>query len=358
MNCLVRTVLESRLLPLWAVTDVFFDPDANQSVTYHDLCPDTPMLFATDDWDGLAESSEWPKSKPIYVTPNVKKEELNADRANVVLCKTLGCQRRVTKRLSEQGNPNSAKVLYTRHTTSDVAHHARRVLGPVLLEPKDFNRLRFTHMADANMDKGTLQVVQSWLARPDLPPLDLYVHEEIYDALYRGINASTNIVLHRVQECAVDVGKIVVESAFFVYPSSVGSYSHSINQARASGGVVVTADASPMNELITPDMGVLTKASTTSKDFQADVDPRELSDAINYVVRNTTTQQRELMSTRAQRQYHEDTKFFAQRMVDVRRFAREHLPNGGDFGASRFSGTEAEEHTTLARRRLRHEGEV
>lgn len=50
-------VLHSRLLPLWALEDHFFDPETNRSVMYYELCPLTPMLFFNHYWDSRPDRS-------------------------------------------------------------------------------------------------------------------------------------------------------------------------------------------------------------------------------------------------------------------------------------------------------------
>jgi hypothetical protein len=344
------------------------------------------MLFFNHYWDARPDAHDWPTNKPIYMMPNIEMHELTAQhfwRTSVVLCKTEGCRDRVSKWYEQQGNPLGSRVLYTKHTSSDVAFHSRRALESTAaastsrgvartsrttnsvisgIASKDFgDRIRFTHTAGSSVHKGTPQVLQCWLSRPDLPPLDVYIHDGLYDAFYRDAFGSRvadarNINLKRGRLDAVAFGRVVAESAFFLCPSTLEGYGHYINQARAAGGVIVTTDAHPMNELIpSSDTGVFVKTrrrvddetllggayrgehglklfgSSASDGFGADFGSQELCDAIDFVLNNTTVRERELMSTRVQRAYHEDTKFFARRMLELRVFAREHLPNGGDI---------------------------
>lgn len=360
------------MLPLWVLTDKFEDPDANRTVAYHELCPDTPLLFFNHYWDGIPEDPSWPKNKPIYLMPNIEMRELTAQhywRADVVLCKTLGCRDRVSRWYDQEGNPRGSKVFFTKHTSSDVAHFARKalafeaadstsdVLRGTVVAPKDFGEnIRFTHTAGSSVHKGTPQVLQCWLARPDFPPLDIYMHEGLYEAFYRDafgdrIARARNIELHHGQLDDVTFGRIVAESAFFLCPSTSEGYGHYINQARASGGLVVTTNAHPMNELISSrGMGVLLNTKhhvdpnallggayigehglmPGSGGLGANFLPEDLCDAVDFLLHNTTVHEREQMGAKAQRAFHEDTKFFARRMLELRAFAREQLPNGGD----------------------------
>ncbi|KAF1787755.1 hypothetical protein GQ600_25639 [Phytophthora cactorum] len=294
--------LHSRLLPLWALEDKIFDPETNKSVMYYELCPLTPMLFFNHYWDDRPTRSEWPRAKPIYIMPNIEMRELTAKEywsVDAVLCRTLACDQRVKAWYAQEGNPQE---------------NIRR---------KNFAKARFTHTAGSSPYKGTEQVLDCWLSHPNFPPLDLYIHEDLYGERYQStyddaILEAANVNLVRKRMDSVGFGKVVVESSFFLCPSTQEGYGHYIDQARASGGVIITTDAHPMNELISSkDMGVLVE--TRLARFSA----QDLCDSVEYVLKHTSTAQREAMAKAAQRQYFQDTKFFAQRMIQLRLFARQ-----------------------------------
>ncbi|KAI9921831.1 hypothetical protein PsorP6_001000 [Peronosclerospora sorghi] len=141
--------LQGRALPEW-VFDVKFIEEG-KTLTYHDLCPKTSMIFLNHFWDGLLNQSSWPAIKPVYLMPNIEMYELEAHhywRADVVLCKTAICARRVRMWYQQEGNPRHTRVLYTRHTTSDAALQAMqqfKVNG--VLPAKNFSNLHFVHTA-------------------------------------------------------------------------------------------------------------------------------------------------------------------------------------------------------------------
>lgn len=351
-GCAYTKYLSSRLLPAWVFDDHFFDASLNQTVWYHELCPKTPLLFMNHYWDGKPDAKDWPTDKPIYLMPNIEMGQLQAAaywRADVVLCKTKGCYNRVTKWYEQEGNPRGTAVFYTRHTTSDVASYARHVLGKENIRPKDFSEVTFTHTAGGSVHKGTPSVIECWLSRPDFPSLNLYMSQGLYDSYHGGhygpqINASGNIHLVLDGLNNVNFGRMMAESSFFLCPSTIEGYGHYINQARSSGGVIITTDAHPMNELIpVPDGGiyVTTKRSTHPdmmlgggymgehglRGFEddgliANIAVPDLCEAVSTVL-NMSTEQRRSMAERAQLQYHEDTKVFARAMRELRAYARE-----------------------------------
>lgn len=206
--------------------------------------------------------------------------------------------------------------------------------------------------------KGTQQVIDCWLSRPDFPPLDLLIAEGAYKSTYESqygerIRASQiNLTSHRIDP--IPFGKTIAEAAFFLCTSRMEGYGHYINQARASGGVIITSNGSPMNELIAaPSMGVYvdTKLHKDSNMFLggaykgklglqgaegmlAVFSGADVCRAVEQVLYNTSVWEREAMAANAQRQYHVDTKFFAREMLKLRRFAVAHEASEASEGAA------------------------
>jgi hypothetical protein len=173
----------------------------------------------------------------------------------------------------------------------------------------------------------------------------------LYDAFHRDhygkqINDSNNINLVREGFDNLQFGRIIAESAFFLCPSSMEGYGHYINHARSSGGVIITTDAHPMNELIpAPDGGIFVKTKRETHPHMilgggyegehglhgfednglvAGVKPDDLCAAVDQVL-SMSVSAREKMAERAQLQYHEDTKFFAKQMRELRAYARNQM---------------------------------
>lgn len=138
------------MLPEWVLKLEFHDDARNRTVTYHDLCPNTPMLFFNHYWDGVPDSPSWPATKPLYLMPNIEMYELEAShywRADLILCKSALCARYLRKWFKQEGNPKNTPVVYTRHTTSNVALTVRHALGDDAIKPKNFSTIEFVHTA-------------------------------------------------------------------------------------------------------------------------------------------------------------------------------------------------------------------
>ncbi|KAG6594085.1 homeobox and AraC-type helix-turn-helix domain-containing protein [Phytophthora cinnamomi] len=339
--------LESRLLPAWAIEMKYVDKKTGKTFSYHDLCPKTPMIFFNHYWDGIPDSPDWPASKPLYLMPNIEMYELKAEHywgVDMVLCKTAICARRVRLWYQQEGNPRQTKVLYTRHTSSDVAALARARLGKDSIKPKNWSDVQFIHAVGTSVQKGTKPVLNCWLGRPGFPQLHVYMQEDVYNGnikeFYGDKIPGSQVKLHLGRASADDFGKVIAESAFFMCTSLQEGYGHYINQARASGAVIVSTDLPPMNEFLNSKSGVLIPVSRWAipeqmlggkyngehglngvEGFTADLDGPEVCEAVEKVLAMTPSE-REAMAAQAKKQYFIDLNFFASKMKELREIAR------------------------------------
>jgi hypothetical protein len=343
------------MLPRWVLDLALFDAVTNRTVTYHELCPRTPVLVFNHYWDGVRADKAWPATKPLYLMPNIEMFELQADhywQADVVLCKTVVCADYVTKWFAQEGNPRLTTVLYTRHTTSDVASNALAHDATVdwrnPYPHKNFSAPVFLHTAGGSSQKGTARIFDCWLARPDLPRVDVYINEGLYGRNYakyydEKIKASGNVHLHLTSLDAAQFGTMIANAAFFLCPSKMEGYGHYINQARAAGGLVLTPDVPPMNELITPASGVLIASDVeywkahflgggsshplglkNVRGFVSNFGGTEMCAAVDHVLTQLQVTERETRGKRARQQYLYDTAFFASKMHELRLALKPH----------------------------------
>ncbi|KAG6608684.1 uncharacterized protein IUM83_14892 [Phytophthora cinnamomi] len=357
--------LESRMLPRWVLEHKFHDEARNRTVTYHDLCPNTPMIFFNHYWEELPDAPDWPAAKPLYLMPNVEMYELESEhywRADVILCKTALCSRYLRKWFRQEGNPRGTRVLYTRHTTSNLALTFKSQLSASEAEArpeKNFTDVTFLHTAGTSIQKGTRQVLDCWLARSDLPPLELHMAKDLFDGAFAAkyahrIDKSTNIHLHTGRLEPAAFGRLITDATFFMCPSLQEGYGHYINQARSSRAFIITTDVAPMNELITPSSGALIRARAIAHNgqflggkskkehalrgvpgFVADFSGRAVCDAVVNMLKTTTPEERAKRADKALQQYYFDTVFFAQKMQELRDFARAHSHLGRSHGTLR-----------------------
>ncbi|ETK76837.1 hypothetical protein F441_17186 [Phytophthora nicotianae CJ01A1] len=343
--------LESRLLPGWILETKFFDTDLGREVDYFDLCPKTPMLFLDHHWGGVTVSPRWPKEKPIYMVPNIEIVELTPMHywgVDAVLCKTNECYDRVTKWYEQEGNPRNAKVFYTKHTSTDPGLFVRKRLGEYAVADKDFSEIKMLHTAGISTTKGTREVLECWTYTAGLPPLDVYIDRKPFYRLFPAsyklkiARSLSPVSIHLGMMNRMNYSKVVADASFIVNPSYSEGYGHIINQARASGAVVITNDVPPMNEMIIAnESGILVsvkrekhpmvvlggkyKGEHGLKGFGGLVAAFESSDvcqAVHRLMWLTTPGDRAEMGLNARRQYHSDTKYFASAMQEVREYAK------------------------------------
>ncbi|CAI5722691.1 unnamed protein product [Peronospora destructor] len=340
--------LKSRMLPQWVLEYTFQDTLRKQTVTYHELCPKTPMIFFNHYWDGAPYALNWPAAKPLYLMPNTDMYEIRSEhlwRADVILCKTALCARYVRLWFKQEGNPKGTRVLYTRHMTSNLPLTVRSQFTASEAKArheKNFSSVSILHTPGNSEWKGTKQVLDCWLSRPDLPLLELYTtHSSLVADYVERIVTSKNVLLHNEQLEPAAFGRLITDATYFMCSSVQEGYGHYINQARTSRALIFTTDVAPMNELITSRSGVLIKARAKSHKqqflsgkssaahalrnvpgFIAEFNGTAVCDAVMDMLNNTTVEEREKRADKALQQYYFDVVFFMQTMQELRKFAR------------------------------------
>lgn len=355
--------LKSRLLPRWALDKPLFDAALDRNVTYFELCPHTPLLLFNGHWGEVQQSPLWPSTKPVYLMVDLETRELSATHlgnVDVVLCKTRFCEKRVKKWFAEQGNARNATVVYTRQTSSDIAGYAKHKLGEQAIRPKDFENVKFQAIGSRYVEparalhclcvvvstnlslvcscsyggsfhKGTRLVIDCWLSKPEFPQLDLFIYDHEHHGLFglehdNRIHEANNINLTTSRVDAFALGRAIAEASFFLCPSVMEGYDHYVNQARASGGVIVTSNAPPLNELISSSaMGVYVKDTKRVKDAkqqgheqqQAALSVDDICGAVERVIDDISLSKRQAMAEKARREYHIDTAFFGCAMQEL-----------------------------------------
>lgn len=110
---------------------------------------------------------------------------------------------------------------------------------------------QFIHIRGKSTTKGTAQALRAWRENPSLPTLNIYTHRAWTDKekaiLGGGID---NVKVHAAFIPSDRFREVINRALFHVCPSPCEGFGHYINEARACGGIVITTDAAPMNELI------------------------------------------------------------------------------------------------------------
>lgn len=118
----------------------------------------------------------------------------------------------------------------------------------------------FLHLAGASRMKGTQRLLALWQRHPEWPKLTVLQSSRTATPLAKPIPANVD---HRIGYLS-DVGEIRrLQNAhvFHLCPSETEGWGHYIAEAMSCKAVVITCDAPPMNELVTPERGALVHAS-------------------------------------------------------------------------------------------------
>ncbi len=133
-------------------------------------------------------------------------------------------------------------------------------------------RKEFLHLAGLSSHKNTEKVVSLW-NQGGMPPLTLQKLNKNYQ--------SKNFTF--VGQRIADIEGFLSSYQFHLCPSKAEGFGHYINEALSTGGIVVTTDAPPMNELVKNDYGFLVKAKrsgTHNMGKEYDVEVADLKEKV------------------------------------------------------------------------------
>ncbi|MEY2460196.1 MAG: hypothetical protein QOG30_2026 [Acidimicrobiaceae bacterium] len=122
---------------------------------------------------------------------------------------------------------------------------------------------RWLHVAGSSRHKGTDTLVDVWAANPDFPQLTILQPPGM---LGRPPPANVSLVVEHLPDAVVQF--LQNRSGVHVCPSEAEGWGHYIVEGLSVGAVVLTTDAPPMNEVVTPARGMLCAyASSTPMRF-------------------------------------------------------------------------------------------
>jgi glycosyltransferase involved in cell wall biosynthesis len=192
------------------------------------------------------------------------------------------------------------------------------------------DQLVFLHAAGASPSKGTAAVVDQWRRHPEWPRLIVLRSPTLYDG-ERVSDAQGEPNIDFVTERLDDARLRRYQNLCPVHlcPSEAEGFGHLIVEAMSCAAVVVTSDGAPMNELVTPDRGVLVRASRSEPmrlGTRYFVDPADLERQITRVIAMSPSE-RHTLGVNARRWYEAQCASFEGALdafVNNRSFAMSH----------------------------------
>jgi len=176
---------------------------------------------------------------------------------NIVLCKTRHCEN-----IFSQMHPN---CVYCGWTSRDcyIPNYKKHML--------------FCHLAGRSSHKGSEFVRDCWTSDPKLPMLYFQKYTDIHKFKFN----QGNVMVQRTR--VKDIREIMNTALFHLCCSKAEGFGHYITEALSTGGIVITTDAPPMNEIITSDLGFLVPSRVCGKHRLSNeycVDSKALHDVV------------------------------------------------------------------------------
>ncbi len=244
------------LAQLWAHSRSLSATNYDVNLFLEDL---SPGFFRYARVNMFIPNPEWFKDRHLVHLKNI----------DVVLCKT----RDATKTFAKLGS-NVRFIGFTSDDRSDAACTNRR------------DHL-FLHVAGRSWQKGTRALITLWLKHPEWPPLTIVQNTKTYSqSRVKAIDApNITHILARLDDPALRA--LQNSHAIHLCPSEAEGFGHCIAEAMSCGALTLTTDAPPMNELITPERGVLVNYNRSEKQRAGAnyyVDPAELEQKILQII--------------------------------------------------------------------------
>ena len=175
----------------------------------------------------------------------------------------------------------------------------------------------FFHLAGSSRTKNTEPLLALWRRHPEWPRLTVVQHPK---EAKPGAPAAN--IDHRVGYLdEAELKRLQNAHLFHLCPSETEGFGHYIVEAMSVGAVVVTLDAPPMNEMITPERGILVPYSRTGTQHLATTyhfDDAALEAAIARAIA-TDTVRCEAMGAAARAWYDSERAAFPARLDDALR---------------------------------------
>ena len=141
-------------------------------------------------------------------------------------------------------------------------------------------RRAFLHVAGKSGNKGTQAVLDAWRQHPHWPRLTVVQRSK---HLPQREPVPANVIL-LTRYLTDDVLRELQNShRFHLCPSQAEGFGHYLMEALSVGAVALTTDGAPMNELVTPERGVLIPVARTGRQAAAVTwlaDPIEIAEAV------------------------------------------------------------------------------
>jgi glycosyltransferase involved in cell wall biosynthesis len=127
------------------------------------------------------------------------------------------------------------------------------------------------HVSGCHNWKGTDLIIKTWLMYPDLPKIIITGYGDSLKNIEKYISSEKmtsflkqdNVYFIQEELTFDQIIKLKHENYFHLQPSIAEGFGHVLMESMACGGICITTNAPPMNELITPEIGFLIPVNKT-----------------------------------------------------------------------------------------------
>lgn len=184
-------------------------------------------------------------------------------------------------------------------------------------KPKDHSG--FLHIAGCSWQKGTGALLDVWARYPDWPTLTIVQNDKTYrqSRVKRVEVPNVRHILERLSEPSLR--HLQNSSAVHLCPSEVEGFGHCLVEAMSCGAVILTTDAPPMNEIVTPERGVLVNYNQSRKQRSGTnyrVDPDDLEAKLDLIMRMDDDARKEI-GARARAWFEQNDSWFRDHLVQT-----------------------------------------
>lgn len=171
----------------------------------------------------------------------IKSQKRYFKSTHTLIAKTRAAYNIFTDYFKKSGLDNdSPRIFYAGHSSLD----------PLFRYGKDLPSYNFTNVFHAYGDsatKGTVPLIKCWMKHPEWPTLTILGNSN--EEKLKGYSKPRNIKFLDTVGHA-ELGILQRESAIHIYPTESEGFGHALNEARASGALLVTSKFGPMNEFV------------------------------------------------------------------------------------------------------------
>ena len=181
--------------------------------------------------------------------------------------------------------------------------------------PQIAPQLQFLHLPGRSNNKGTQALLRLWRDHPHWPKLTVLWRSR--EAELTQVSGNVEWIRERIDDVALQ--QLQNAHAFHLCPSETEGYGHYLAEALSVGAVTITLDVPPMNELVTPERGVLctaqsfdTQALATLYRFEAEPMRAQVERCIAM-----SADERVTIGANARRWFKENERAFPSRLRDA-----------------------------------------